>query len=245
MDKREIQAYTPELSMIMPVYNEEEVISRVVCSWVAELDRIGINYELLVYDDGSQDSTGHVLGDLADRLQRLVLRRHENSGHGATILRGYWEAQGEWVFQVDSDDEMAPDHFKELWVERNRYDLLLGCRKNRHSSIPRRFISAVSRLTVWILFGRKFCDVNTPYRLIKRTCLTKILPRIPMDTFAPNVIMCGLAAQDRLRIFECWVPHQERKSGATSIVKWKMWKAAMRSFVQTLRVAFCDFKGNS
>jgi glycosyltransferase involved in cell wall biosynthesis len=226
-----------ELSIVIPVYNEGETISDVVNSWVREMDRLEIDYELLVYNDGSRDKTGEVLEELGNRFKRILVRRHENIGHGPTILRGYREASGEWVFQVDGDGEMGPEQFVELWSRRKDFDLLLGCRVDRRSPFARRIITAVSRVTVRICFGTGILDVNTPYRLIRRTCLTRVLNYFPSDTFAPNVILSGLAVRSGWRIYQGQVPHRVRKSGTPSLVKWRQWKAAFLAFRQTTMLA--------
>ncbi|OGL17275.1 MAG: hypothetical protein A3F92_02250 [Candidatus Rokubacteria bacterium RIFCSPLOWO2_12_FULL_71_22] len=228
---------TPDLSVVMPVYNEAGVIARVVRAWTAALDRLDVDYELRLYDDGSRDGTGAILERLAQDLPRLVVTRQPNSGHGPTILRGYGEARGTWVFQVDSDDEMGPEHFARLWENREHHDLLLGRREARHSPLVRRVITGASRLTVWALFGRAVGDVNAPYRLFRRSCLAPMLRRIPRDTFAPNVILSGLAARDGLRVLEVGVPHRGRSTGRVSLVRWRLWRAAARSFRQTVAVA--------
>lgn len=233
----------PELTVVMPVFNEEAAIGGVVRAWAAELDRLGIDYELRVYDDGSRDATAGILERLARELPRLVVTSKPNTGHGPTILRGYREARGEWVFQVDSDDEMGPEHFVRLWERRRDHDLLLGRRLARRSSPARRLITLGARLTVWALFGRAVGDVNTPYRLIRRGCLAAMVPRIPAEAFAPNVILAGLAARDGLRVLELDVPHRGRTTGTVSIMRWRLWKAAARAFRQTVAVALRERLG--
>jgi len=227
----------PELSIVMPVYNEGAVIAEVVASWLHELERLGIDCEFLVYDDGSRDETRRILERLEEGRPGLVVTSQANSGHGPTILRGYHEARGEWVFQVDSDDEMGAEHFAGLWEQREGYDLLVGRRHHRDSPLARRLITTLSRVTVWALFGRAVTDVNAPYRLMRRSCLAVLLSAIPAETFAPNVIISGLAARQGLRVLEVSVPHSGRRTGTVSIVKWRLWKSAVRAFGQTLAVA--------
>jgi dolichol-phosphate mannosyltransferase len=235
--KRPRDLSCPELSIVMPVYNEGAVIAEVVTVWMQELERLEIDYEFLAYDDGSRDETGRILERLAGQQRGLMVTRKANSGHGPTILRGYREARGEWVFQVDSDDEMGPEHFAGLWKQRDDYDLLIGRRQHRDSPLARRLITAMSRATVWTLFGHAVTDVNAPYRLIRQSSLGELLTMIPDDTFAPNVIISGLAARSGLRVREVWVPHRGRRTGAVSIVKWRLWRAAVRAFGQTVGIA--------
>src|SRR5262245_30899365 len=203
----------PDLSVVMPVHNEELSIRPVLEEWTSMLDNLGISYELRVYDDGSRDRTGAIIEELARERPSVVALRHENRGHGPTILRGYREARGEWVFQTDSDDEMSPESFPSVWSRREDADLVLGYRAGRRSPPSRRLVTGVSRLSVRVLFGAPLRDVNTPYRLYRRTALARLLGGVPMDAFAPNVILAGLAVRQRLRVIEVPVPHRARRTG--------------------------------
>lgn len=207
----------PELSVVIPAYNEVDSIAGVIGEWTAELDRLGIDYLLTVYDDGSQDDTEDVVRRLAASHRRVKVERHPNVGHGPTIMRGYREARAEWVFQVDSDREVRAAAFEQLWRHRDQYDLLMGRRTDRASPLARRVVTSMARTTIRWLFGARIQDVNTPYRLVRRTVLERMVTRIPGGAFAPNVIMSGLAARDGLRVVEYPVQHHVRAAGVTSL----------------------------
>ena len=167
----------------------------------------------------------------------MIVTRQENAGHGPTVLRGYREARGRWVFQIDSDNEMGPESFPDFWSRRDQYDFLVARRDGRQSPFVRRVISAFSRLTVRLAFGRSVWDVNCPYRLMRREALLHLVARVPESAFAPNVILSGLAAQAGLRLGEYPVRHQGRKTGKVSLFGLRAWKAAWRSFRETVSVA--------
>jgi glycosyltransferase involved in cell wall biosynthesis len=230
-------AEAPFLTLVMPAYNEEATIRGVVVGWDDALGALGVPYELRIYDDGSRDATGGLLEEVARERSRVVAVRQANSGHGPTILRGYREARGEWVFQVDSDDEMRPDAFPALWARRDDADVVLGYRTGRDAPLGRRIITAIAGFTVRLMFGRRVRDVNTPFRLYRRSVLTRLLARVPADAFAPNVILTGLALRTGLRVVEVPVPHYNRRAGTSSIVRLRLWRAAARSFAQTIGVA--------
>ncbi len=226
-----------DLTVVMPVYNEAEAIDNVLKKWKAMLDSLSIHYRICAYNDGSKDNTGEVLSETAKDLGGAILPVNKaNSGHGPTILQGYRLAaqDSEWVFQIDSDDEMGPESFPKLWAERGNYDFLVGQRDGRKQPLPRKIISSVSRLCVRVFYGKGIWDVNTPYRLMRAEIFQKFYEAIPVDTFAPNVILSGLAARHKLRMFEIPVPQHDRTTGEVSIKKWKLLKAAARSFVQTI-----------
>lgn len=228
-----------ELGLVMPVYNEVESIIDVVESWRQELSRLNIDYMMIILNDGSRDGTAEALTCFAGD-ERITIINKENSGHGPTILLGYFHVvqMAQWVFQCDSDNEMKPQPFSGLWEKRERFDALFGVRESRRQNFGRSFISFVSRLTVRLLFSDGVIDVNTPYRLMRADILCKIVKQIPKNTFAPNVIISGVLAKARMRVYNHPVPHQGRKTGTVSIVKLKLWKAAMTAFFQTICCSF-------
>lgn len=225
-----------DLAAVMPVYNEEACIAQVVASWRDMLDTLGITYRIIVLNDGSKDNTAQVLGVFAADTRIQVVNK-PNAGHGPTILQGYRMGVecATWVFQCDSDDELKPKHFPDLWKDHEQYDALFGIRTHRQQHPSRQVISAVSRLAVRLFFGAGIRDVNVPYRLMRAGILRQIVTQIPADTFAPNVIISGALNKARAHIFEIPVEHENRKTGSVSIAKWKLLKAAMRSLVQTVR----------
>ena len=228
------------LCVVMPVYNEREAIGAVLEKWDAALSALGIDYEIRPYNDGSKDDSLQVMRRVASSLKSVSVRDKPNGGHGNTILTGYREAASDgfdWVFQIDSDDEMGPEKFNELWSRRNDFDFLVGIRDGRVQALPRKIISLVSRLCVRIFYGKSIWDVNTPYRLMRVSVFEEFFASIPLNTFAPNVILSGLAARHKIRCFETRVPQHDRTTGEVSIKKWKLLKAAIRSFWQTITFA--------
>lgn len=235
------------LCVVMPVYNEEAAIGGVLKKWSDRLLALGIDFTIRPYNDGSRDSSLSVMRKFAEQHPEahVEVRDKPNGGHGQTILTGYREAAADgfdWIFQVDSDDEMGPEKFGELWSKRSQgrgYDFLVGIRDGRIQAWPRKIVSFVSRCCVQLFYGRRTVwDVNTPYGLMRVSAFKTVFEQIPLSTFAPNVILSGVVAQKELRFFEIRVPQHDRTTGEVSIRKWKLLKAAVRSFAQTIAFAF-------
>jgi len=222
--------------VVLPVFNEAEALPSVLEEWLTEFDRLGIVVEIVAYDDGSSDGSFEALQAVAETEQRLRVVRHPNRGHGPTILRGYEEATGTWVFQVDSDGELSPDGFEALWLRRQDFDLLVGIRQRRKSSPARVAVTLLSRAVVATLFGRRVRDVNSPYRLMRRACLERMLPLLPGEPFAPNVLLSGLADSMGLRVFEVAVEQQPRRGGRVSLTSRRLWSGALRTLIDAIRV---------
>lgn len=229
------------LAIIMPVYNEEGAIGAVIEKWTNELNKLQIEYNIFAYNDGSKDNTAVILEDIAKNQPKIIVVNKTNSGHGSTILKAYRDNAPNytWIFQIDSDDEMGPEGFAALWEKRNEYDFLLGIRDGRLQELPRKIISFVSRACVKIFYGLNgVWDVNSPYRLMKSEKFINLFNKIPEDTFAPNIIISGFVARKRLRFFQAPIPCKPRQTGEVSIQKWKLLKAAAKSFWQTIMFSF-------
>jgi dolichol-phosphate mannosyltransferase len=188
-----------ELQIVIPVYNEEASLMPLIEDWRSLLNGIPISYQFLFIDDGSTDQSLSLLK--ACRSSDIVVHSQPNSGHGPAILAGYRTCQAPWVLQLDSDHQLAPDTFKELWRRREHYDLLLGQRQEKHAAPARRLISSASRSLLGVLFGgHSPKDVNCPYRLFRGSTLSRALAAIPPDSFAPNVLLTAWFIYNRMPI---------------------------------------------
>ena len=99
-----------KLCVVMPVYNEEDAIGPVLKKWTVALDALSVDYVIRPYNDGSKDKSLQVMQDVAKDLPCVDVRDKINGGHGNTILTGYRDAVSDgydWVFQIDSDDEIC------------------------------------------------------------------------------------------------------------------------------------------
>ena len=124
-----MNAKCERLCVVMPVYNEEEAIITVLSKWTSMLNALGVDYELHAYNDGSTDNTLSLMRGFADRNSHVHIYDKKNSGHGPTLVLAYKNALNknfDWIFQVDSDDEMSPEGFPSLWKLRNDYDFIVG-----------------------------------------------------------------------------------------------------------------------
>jgi len=231
-----------DVAVVMPVYNEAECICDVLDDWIKELTSLKITYHLIVLNDGSKDTTADVLERYAGNPAVMIINK-KNSGHGPTILQGYGIAvqDAQWVFQVDSDNEIQAEQFKKLWTEREKYAVVIGVRDGRQQPFSRKIISMVSCLVVRVFYGRGVTDVNCPFRLMRADILKQILQNIPSNTFAPNVAISGYFALGKVRLLNQSILHTNRQTGEVSIKKWKLLKAAAKSLLQTIQIRF----GNS
>lgn len=191
---------TPELMLVMPAYNEQASVRKVVLEWFAELGDWTENFVFLALDDGSTDATPQILTRLREQLgPRLEIRRHTNRGHGQTCLEGYRAAIERgipFVLQIDSDGQCDPQYFFRFWRLREKADVIYGLRKVRDDGWRRKCASVVLKLMLLFVRGTWCEDANVPYRLMHTAVLGSHLAAIPADFSLANIALATLLKRD-------------------------------------------------
>ena len=210
------------LYIVVPAYNEEENIEKLVNDWypvVKEHHGNGMS-RLLIVNDGSTDETASILDDLmADRPLLKVLNK-VNGGHGSAVLCGYHEAVkagADFVFQADADGQVPVSEFPEFWRRRVKYDAILGSRPHRGDGAHRKAIESMLRMMLIINFNVSVPDANAPFRLMRASLLEKYLPEIPEDYDLPNVILTTFFVKYRENICFRRIPFLPRTAGSSSV----------------------------
>lgn len=223
-----------ELAVVIPVYNEAENLSGLLADWQPIFRSTGVPYKVVLIDDGSKDDSLRIMRDLAVSDLTLDVHTQANTGHGPAILKGYQLGlDAEWIFQIDSDHQLATDTFRQLWASRADYDLLLGQRQDQNASQGRQWISRISKEFVRVIYGKGVKDVNVPYRLMRTQILRTVLSKIPADSFAPNVLLTSWFIRRKFKIFIA--PVRQRKPGLRqSRLNSYFLKGVLRSSWQTI-----------
>lgn len=192
------QNTAPELMVVMPVYNEQASVRKVVTEFFSEIENWTERFVFLALDDGSADETPRVLNRLREQLgPRFEIIRHTNRGHGQTCLAGYRAAIERgipFVLQIDSDGQCDPQYFFRFWRLREKTDVIYGLRTRRDDGMRRMIASMVVRMLLLGAFGVICLDSNVPYRLMRTEKLQPLLDRVPADFSLANI---GLAVMMR------------------------------------------------
>jgi dolichol-phosphate mannosyltransferase len=205
---------TLELSILFPAYNEQAVIAEVVTEADNALRNTGYHYELVVLDDGSTDNTPVILESLAERIPALRILRHQhNKGIIASLDDLMNHARGEWLFHNGADGQWKTAEVLRMMPLRERYDVIIGQRRERRDTFQRRFISWMFNSLSYILFGVKTYDAGSiklfPKRLLGDITLISTSP----FREAERLIR---AAFNGYRIGVMPVEHYSRSSGKGS-----------------------------
>ncbi len=214
----------PVLTIVMPAYNEKDLIEATVREWHAEVIAKLPGARLVVIDDCSTDGTTEELQLLAQTLPGVDhLRQGTNGGHGRALLAGFQQVRGPFVFQTDSDRQHRAADFWRLWEMRGQFDFVFGMRTERHDGPFRQVVSALMRTLNWLLWQVWIIDANCPFKLMRSESLTAVLRQIPADAFIPMVMVSILARRRGFRVTEVSVQHLPRRGGTPSLKGIRRW----------------------
>jgi len=206
----------PSISLVLPAYNEQEVIAQAVQEADTALASLTDDYEILVVDDGSIDSTAAILEELASRYRQLrVLRQPKNMGYGAALRRGFQEANKELVGFTDADCQFDLNELNRLVMLSREYQIVCGYRIDRQDSFLRCFYSNVYNTLVRALLGTQVRDCDCALKLMHRDALAR-LP-IATDGFLVNAVLLTHARQQELSVVEVGVSHRPRAAGVSKV----------------------------
>lgn len=130
----------PELSLVLPIYNEELVLERSLATIVAFAERLGRAFELVCVDDGSRDKSAAILAQAARRDGRIRALSHaKNQGKGAAVRTGMLAARGQLLFFMDADLSTPLEELNGfIGALEAGYDVVLGNRRIAGASVERR-----------------------------------------------------------------------------------------------------------
>lgn len=210
----------PEISFVMPAYNEAEALPGTIAECAAAIAALGLDAEIVVCNDGSKDRTAEVLAELAACHPRLVVVTHErNGGYGAALATAAAAAHGRLLVTMDSDGQFDPRDAAPLLARlgdaASPCDVVLGYRAKKVDSFARVWLDRGLRVLVRLLFGLSFTDTNCALRLVPAEALRRIA--LEARGFAnPTEIAVKLRASG-LRIAEIPITHRERAAGASTL----------------------------
>jgi len=212
-----------KLSVVMPVYNEQATLSRVI----ERVFSVGLDIELLCVDDGSTDSSREILANLQKQFPLMrVFLQPLNMGKGAALRRGIQEATGDYVIIQDADLEYDPNDYRRLLepLEAGQADVVYGSRflgGGPHRvlyfwhSVANFFLTTLSNM----ITNLNMTDMETCYKVFRR----EVIQSIPLEEdrfgFEPEVTV--KVARRNLRVYEVGISYWGRTYAEGKKIGWK------------------------
>jgi undecaprenyl-phosphate 4-deoxy-4-formamido-L-arabinose transferase len=201
----------PELSVVIPVYNEESGLAKLFERLYPALDALGISYEILYVNDGSRDKSAALLAEqfrLRPDVTRVVLF-NGNFGQHMAILAGFEASRGEIVVTLDADLQNPPEEIGNLVAKmREGYDYVGSIRRKRQDAAWRTIASKAMNVLREKITGIKMTDQGNMLRAYGRNVVDLINQCKEVNTFVP-----ALAYTFARKDTEIVVEHEERSAG--------------------------------
>lgn len=200
-----------DLSIVIPVYNEEDTI-KLLCHQVKNvLDRLEESAEIIVVDDGSRDGTFNILKEIKEEIRELkVIRLRANFGQTAALSCGFDHAQGDIIITIDADLQNDPNDIPKLLEKmKEGYDVVSGWRKHRKDPFfTRKLPSYVANKMISWITGVRLHDYGCTLKAYRKEIIKDIELYGQMHRFIP-----ALAKWVGAKIGEVVVTHYPRKYG--------------------------------
>ena len=196
------------------MFNEEGNIEHAVTSALAVLAGVTDQYEVIVVNDGSRDSTGAVADRLAAANPHVRAVHHpENRGYGCAMRSGLAAARYPLVVLADGDNQFDLGELAVLLRGLGTSDIVSGYRIMRHDPAFRRLYAFMYNRVARLLFGIPVRDVNCGFKVFRRALVERLLPELRSTGALINVEILARARQRGARVTEVGVHHYARETG--------------------------------
>ncbi|MGD8454191.1 MAG: glycosyltransferase family 2 protein [Phycisphaerae bacterium] len=215
----------PELSVVVPVYQEEQSVLTVLPHFLDVLSRQRRPFELIAVNDGSRDRTGGLLDQIATQDARLrVIHFARNFGQTAALMAGFWAARGRIIVPLDGDGQNPPEEIERLCdkLEEGDYDVVSGWRKDRKDSWLRTRVSRVANWLIGRITGVKLHDYGCTLKAYRAKVIRDSRLYGEMHRFIPVY-----TSMHGARICEVVVQHYPRSAGQSKYGYGRIFKVAV------------------
>lgn len=224
-DQEASSEVVPQVSVVVPVYNEVESLPHLIEAIASTLKDSGLNYEIICVDDGSKDGSADFLkqqANIRNDLKAVILRR--NYGQTAAMSAGFNHAQGRVIVTLDGDLQNDPADIPLLLAKLEEgYDLVSGWRKNRQDNTVSRLIpSKIANLLIGRVTGVKLHDYGCSLKAYRAELVADMNLYGELHRFLP-----ALAYIEGARITEMPVRHHARRYGKSKYGIWRTFRVLM------------------
>ncbi len=225
-----------KLSIIIPVYNEEKTIDKILAR-VEAVDLgnpirkdisngASLRKEIVIVDDFSTDKTREILKKYEERYK--VIYHDKNKGKGAALRAGFKAATGDIILIQDADLEYNPDEYPNLIrpILEGRADVVYGSRIMTMSAhrvlffwhaLGNKFLTLISNM----LTNLSLSDMETCYKVFTKEVLDAILPKLKSDRFGIEPELTARFAKNKFRIYEVGISYAGRTYQEGKKINWK------------------------
>jgi len=197
----------PELSVILPAYNEGHIIEETLDRVDHIVKQTGLRYEIVVVDDGSVDDTKRKVANYANNNGHITIVGYKrNVGKGNAVKTGFQCAKGNSVIFIDSDLDIDPQLILRYFKALVKGDIVIGSKWHPESTVEiplvRRLLSHAFNILARLLTGVKLKDTQTGLKAVRRKALERVFSRLAVKRYAYDVELLAVANLHDLRVVE-------------------------------------------
>lgn len=203
----------PSVSIFYPCYNDWGTIGSMVLFTLQTVDKLGVDYDLTIVDDGSGPQTLEILDEIERKFPQVNVIRHvKNRGYGGALRTGFGAATREWIFYTDGDAQYDVRELALLLEKAGPdVDVVQGHKIQRHDPLHRIVIGRIYHWLVKLAFGLHLRDVDCDFRLIRRTVFDRVT--LTRDSGVICAEMMNKIQRAGFRVVEVPVHHYQRAHG--------------------------------
>jgi glycosyltransferase involved in cell wall biosynthesis len=220
------------VSIVIPVYNEEENITELHTKLSNVLPAITEKYEILFVDDGSTDNSFDMLKELNREDKRVkLIKFRRNFGQSAALSAGFDYSKGDIIITMDGDLQNDPGDIPKLLetLEKGDYDVVCGWRFDRADSMLKKLFSGIANRLRRRFTAEDIHDSGCTLRAYKKECIVDLELYGEMHRYIPALLLWK-----GYKIGEVKVKHHKRKHGTTKY----SWKRIIKGFLDLIVVTF-------
>jgi len=174
-----------DISVIIPAYQEEEIIGQIVRRVIQVMDQAGQSYEVIVINDGSTDQTERE----ARQTGATVISNPYNIGNGAAIKTGIRHSRGRLLVFLDGDGQHQPEDIPKFIKALETYDMVVGARtKDSKATFQRKVANRIYNGIASYVCGREIEDLTSGFRAVRAEIAHDLLPLLPNTFSYPTTI---------------------------------------------------------
>ena len=223
---------SPVLSLVIPCFNEEGNLPRLMAAIREAVDPLQVAYEVVITDDCSRDNSWTLLRELARADARVRVQRFEfNCGESAASFAGMQASRGRYIVTMDADLQNDPKDLPKFLEALQRSDCVCGTRVETRGQGDNFIRIASSRIANWVrnqLSGEQISDAGCTYRAFKRECVAELKFFKGMHRFLPTLIK-----MEGYTVSEITVSNNPRFAGQSN---YGVWNRLFASFYDLLAV---------
>lgn len=206
---------TKNISIVMLVYNEAEIIEKVIRDYYKKVYTRLDDAEFIVAEDGSTDGTKEILKRLAQELDIRLVSGNERKGYVKAYKDSIKLPRKEYIFFTDSSGKHFPEDFWDMYPYIEKYDIVSGYKIKRKDPLYRIMMTKVFNKFVNMYYGTSFKDIDSGFKLIKRDAMMDILHDEWICTELISFEIMIRLAYRGYKIKEIPVRHRPRENGSS------------------------------